>query len=72
MRADEASLLLPEYRADSGVNVKARLAASYRFTRDWSLSLAAEVERLNDEAADSPLVEDDNVVGFFVGLAYEF
>jgi outer membrane protein len=72
VQPDEAGLLLPVYEAEAGLNVKARLSVSYQLTTDWSLSLGAEAERLNDEAADSPLVEDDTVYGFFAGLAYEF
>ena len=32
----------------------------------------AEYERLNDEAAASPIVEDHNVLGWFAGVAYRF
>lgn len=72
VQPDEASAVLPAYSADAGVNVKARLSVGYRLTKDWTLSIAVEGEKLNDEAADSPLVADDTVVGFFAGLAYEF
>ena len=32
-------------------------------------SFVGEVERLNDEAAGSPIVEEQNVIGYFAGFA---
>jgi len=72
VRADEASEALPAYRPGSGTNVRARLSASYRLTRHWAVALAAEYERLNLDAASSPLVADRDVHGFFAGVDYRF
>lgn len=72
VRENEANPALPAYAAKSGVNVRGKLAASYYLTRQWAVSFAAEYERLNDEAAQSPIVEEDNVLGYFAGMLYRF
>ena len=72
VRQNEASSALPAYDAGSGVNLRGRLLASYHLTRHWAVSLAAEYERLNDEAAASPLVEERTVMGYFAGVRYRF
>ena len=72
VRPDESSVGLPPYEAGDGVNARARLRAAYYFTRNWSFSLTAEYERLNDEAAASPIVVDRSVLGYFAGVAYRF
>ncbi len=72
VRADEANAALPEYTAESGVNTFARLQFSYQMSRNWMFSFVGEVERMNDEAADSPIVEERNVFGYFAGFGYRF
>ena len=69
---DEAGNVVLPYEADAGMNLRARLLLGYQLSRHWSLSLVAEFERLNEDAADSPLVDDRNVLGYFAGLAYRF
>ena len=41
-------------------------------SRDWAISVVAEFERLNDEAAASPIVEEDSVLGWFAGVSRRF
>src|SRR5690606_5282120 len=72
VRPEEAGALLRPYRAGAGVDVHARLLASYQLTSAWVLSAAAEIVRLNDEAAKSPIVAERNVLGWFAGLGYRF
>lgn len=72
VRPGEANDALPAYEAGSGINTHARLLFSYQMSRDWTFSLAGEFERLNDEAAASPIVTDQNVVGYFAGFGYRF
>ena len=60
------------YTAGSGVNAFARLRCSYQITRNWSFSFVGEVERMNDAAAGSPIVEDQQVFGYFAGFGYRF
>lgn len=68
----EAGVAVLPYEADAGVNWHARLLLSYQLTRQWALSLTGEYERLNTEAAASPIVEDEHVFGFFAGAVYRF
>mgnify|MGYP001814718223 CR=1 FL=1 len=72
VRPDESSDALPAYEAGAGVNPRVRLRAAYYFSRNWSLAFSAEYERLNGEAAASPVVDRENVLGYFVGMAYRF
>jgi len=72
IRPSESNAALPEYAAGAGLNTRARLRASYHLSRDWMLSLSAEYERLNDEAAASPIVARRGVLGWFAGFGYRF
>ena len=69
---DEAGLVVPPYEAADGLNWHARLMFSYQLNRNWAFSVVAEHERLNDEAAASPIVEEDNVLGWFAGFSWRF
>ncbi len=44
----------------------------YQLNRHWAVSLVAEHERLNDEAAASPIVKDDKLFGWFAGVSWRF
>lgn len=72
VRPGEANDALPAHRAGSGVNPHARLLVSYQLSRHWAFSAAAEFERLNGDAAASPIVAERNVVGYFAGFGYRF
>ncbi len=72
LRPNETAIPGLEAILGDGVNLRARLAASYQITPGWSATVAAEYERLNDEAASSPIVEDNHVLGYFAGLHYGF
>lgn len=69
---DESSVVVDPYTADAGVNWHTRLMVGYQLSKNWGLSLVAEYERINDEAAASPIVEERDVLGYFAGLAYRF
>lgn len=69
---DEAGIIVLPYEASAGTNLHARLKVGYQLSRHWSLSMIAQYERLNDEAAASPIVEDQNVFGYFAGLVFRF
>lgn len=69
---DEAGLVVLPYEAGSGTNVHARLKVGYQLTRQWSVSIVAQYERMNDAAAASPIVEDQDVYGYFGGFVYRF
>ncbi len=72
VRDSEANQALPTYIAGHGVNAHARLAMSYQLNRRWVFSIVGEFERLNDDAAASPMVEDNSVFGYFAGFGFHF
>ena len=69
---DEVTAVIPPYQADSGINPHARLMFSYQVNMQWNFSLVAEYERLNNNAADSPFVDEKNVLGYFAGFGFRF
>ena len=69
---DEAGIVVLPYDAGAGINWHTRLMVGYQLSRHWALSAVAEYERINDEAAASPVVEDRNVLGYFAGVSYRF
>ncbi len=70
VRPEEANEVFRPYQADAGVSAHARLAVAYQLNRNWSVVGVAEIERLSAEIADSPLVDDRNVVAAFAGFRY--
>jgi len=69
---DEASFTVAEYHADGGFGWQAGLRSSYYLTKNLRLALSANYERLQSSVADSPLVKDDYVLGYFGGFAWTF
>ena len=72
IRIDESNPVLPTYEAGDGVNTGLRLNASYHFSKRWAFRMAVDYEELNDEIAASPVVDRDNVVGYFAGISIDF
>lgn len=72
LRSDEVPTGISPYFAKDGVNVRFRLAANYSINERISLNAAFEVERLSAAIRNSPIVRDDEVVGFFAGVGYRF
>lgn len=60
------------YTADSGVVLSAQVGASYDITENWRFELYANLAKVPDAIADSPLTDDDmqNAVGF--NFVYRF
>jgi outer membrane protein len=69
---DEASLVFPAYEAGSGVNYFGRFKVSYQLTRKWASLFVIEYERMNHDAANSPLVDEKTVFGAFAGFQYNY
>jgi outer membrane protein len=69
---DEATFLLPAYEVEGGVSWEAGLRTSYYLTRNVRLAVSANYERLAHSVSKSPLVEDDEVLGYFAGMAWQF
>lgn len=70
--AKEAGATLAEYHADGGIDWEAGIRSSYYLTKTVRLALSANYERLHDSVAMSPIVEDDYVLGYFAGVAWQF
>ena len=68
----EARNVVLPYEAAAGLNWHARFVVGYQLNRRWAASFVAEYERLNDEAAQSPIVKEHDVSGLFAGLAWRF
>ena len=72
VRKSESNNEFPEYHADAGVNVSARILARYYLTKHVSMAALLEAELLSDAVADSPFVDDDVVTTAYVGVKYNF
>lgn len=69
---DEASIALPAYQAGGGFAFEGGLLANYYVSRNLRVALSLNYERLPDDAAASPLAEDNHVFAYFSGLAWTF
>jgi len=72
VHADEANITLAEYHADAGFGWHAGLRSNYYITKHLRAALSVNYERLQDSVADSPLVKQDYVLGYFGGFAWTF
>ncbi|MFK7730231.1 MAG: MipA/OmpV family protein [Pseudomonadales bacterium] len=72
VRASEAQNGLSAYQAESGFNTSAKLSAVYYLSKRWRFFASANIETINDSAADSPLLKDDQIVSYFAGIHYAF
>ncbi len=64
---------LPVYEADAGFkSLGLQLLALYRLGGHWGLQAMAGYKRLVGDAADSPVVKDENQYLLGVGLSYSF
>lgn len=72
VRNDEANAVYTQYQAGAGLNASAKFTARYFFSESLQWVMTANYERLSDEAADSPLLEDNYIVSWFAGLHYRF
>jgi outer membrane protein len=72
VHADEASFNIVEYHADAGFGWHAGLRTNYYVTKHLRAAVSVNYERLQASVADSPLVKNDYVLGFFGGFAWTF
>lgn len=64
---------LREYNADAGFkSVGAQIMAIYRLTTHWGIQASTGYDRLVGDAADSPVVKDENQFRIGMGLSYTF
>ena len=69
---EEAGNVASPYEAGAGLNWHARLMVGYQLSRHWAVSVVAEHEWMNSEAATSPIVADDTLIGWFAGVSWRF
>jgi len=69
---DEAGKTPFAYEAKDGFNPFVRLAWNKTLNSRWQLSSSIQYEQLSSAISDSPLVEEDYVLQFFVGGIYHF
>lgn len=72
VHADEVLPSLQGYEVKGGLGWEAGLRASYYVTKSMRLALSANYERLQYSVAQSPIVAEPDVIGYFAGLAWQF
>jgi outer membrane protein len=72
VRAEEAAAGRPAYEAGDTITPVVRLAVRRKLSAKWSVLGAAQYEWFGSEITDSPIVEDDYIMSFMIGLAYSF
>jgi outer membrane protein len=72
VRSSEAAAGRPAYDAGGSVGWLTGLQLDYKLTEEWSLFSMVNVEWLDSEITDSPIVEDDYSVSLLFGALYEF
>lgn len=68
----EASLTRPLYKGKSVLNYTAGLNVNYLLNKQSHLFAQFEYERLGSEITDSPLVEDNKIMRFYLGYGWRF
>ena len=64
---------LEKYKAESGIkDINLSVVAGYAITNRWRLGGKIEYKRLLGDAADSPIVEDENQFLAGIGISYHF
>jgi outer membrane protein len=69
---DEATFTLRPYEVKAGLGWEVGVRANYYLTKTTRLALSANYEQLQHSVAQSPLVEEDHVLGYFAGVAWQF
>ena len=72
VRSAEAIPGRPEYDVGDSVGMLTALRLNYRFNDRWSVMGMAFLEWLGDEITDSPIVDEDYVASFLIGIMYRF
>jgi len=72
VRSSEAIAGRPRYDAGDSTGLTTGLRLNYRLDDRWSLMGMAFLEWLGDEITDSPIVDEDYVASFLIGIMYRF
>ena len=71
--AEAAASAFPAYDASGGLlSAGIELGAGYRFNDDWGLDAAIRYDRLQNDAADSPISADDTQLSARIGVTRRF
>lgn len=60
------------YNTSSATNYSVGMSAFYKLNQDWDVMASAQYVKLDDEIADSPLVDRDTATSLFIGATYNF
>jgi outer membrane protein len=69
---EEVSATLAAYEVRGGVGWETGVRANYYLSKSLRLAVSANYERLQYSVAQSPLVKQDHVFGYFAGLGWQF
>jgi len=72
VHADEVLPSLQGYEVEGGIGWEVGLRTSYYLTKSMRIAVSANYERLQDNIAQSPIVAEPDVIGYFAGLAWQF
>jgi outer membrane protein len=72
VRPEEARPGRPAYKGSSTSNPEAGFTAIWFPGRRWILLIGVDYQRLGSEITDSPIIEDNWIVGGFAGLGFRF
>ena len=70
--ASAATATRPVYQLDSTFSIEAGIGLLVEIKRGWLLLVNISVEKLSDEVADSPIVDQDSVFKGFAAINYTF
>ncbi len=72
VKASEAIAGRPAYDVGGSIGYITGLQLDYQLTEKWTLLSLVNIEWLDSEISDSPIVEDDYSIAFVLGAMYEF
>lgn len=72
VRKEESLDGRPIYRGSSGTNGVVRLSASHALSEHWKLVGMVEREYLSTAIRRSPIINENRITSFFLGLYYDF
>jgi len=72
VRAPEATASRPEYHVGDSTGLMAGLRGNYTFRENLSLTVLISFEWLGDEIRNSPIVDEDHIESFLIGIMYMF
>ncbi len=72
VEADEVAPGRPRYTDESSLNAQVSLTAQWRPGPHWRLLGAVKAERLGDGIADSPIIDERDLVSALIGVVYQF